>query len=525
MILTRSIRRKLAVHVALVICVVALPVICSVIGVASYRRMVSDLELSITNVPRRDELIASVSSLLKPFSVEFPSAKRSEEIRQRAAQWQYEEFVKVFRRCVLRVRDFEKSWQQLPASLSHDPREEIAYTTMFSMVESRLYLIQGGIGNLADPDQREAQVSLIIQTVAEVIEELEKLPDPANRLGALLQEAKQDYLFYLRLVAGMGVLSCILVMALMAWSWALILSPIRKLHLGVKRLAAGNYSYRLDVGTSCELSYLAHAFNEMANTIQEDRADKERQIEERSKQLVLSERLAGAGFLASGVAHEINNPLAVIMGAASGLESILGGEVLNGLPERDQNDIREYLVYIQQEAERCEGITRKLLDFSHGKGEERNLYDVTAIVEEVVGMVGHLSRYQDRTVTVNTRNPLRAWINSPEIKQVILNLVANALDATDPGGHVDIFLSDHNEEVEVAVQDDGCGMTPEQLSHLFEPFFTTKDVGKGTGLGLAITQRIVVDHGGTLDAHSSGPGQGSRFSLRLPKREMVVKAA
>src|SRR5690606_20407371 len=121
--------------------------------------------------------------------------------------------------------------------------------------------------------------------------------------------------------------------------------------------------------------------------------------------------------------------------------------------------------------------------------------------------------YQDRHLTVDRTVPLHAWVNAAEIKQVILNLVANALDATASGGYVDICLREFPEEVEIIVQDDGCGMTPEQQKKIFEPFFTTKDVGKGTGLGLSITHRIVSDHGGTLEVESAGEGQGSRFCL------------
>jgi len=524
-LLTRSIRRKLASFLGVVVIMVTLSSLCAVLGVATFRRMVNDLELSIANIPRRDELIAAVGSLLKPFSVAFPGEKKSQETRQRAASLQHRQFVAIFADTRTRIDNFERAWQRLPDNLRPDHHEEIAYTTMFSIIESRMALIQSGMHELADPVARDAQMTFIVQTVAEVIQALEQLPDPANRLGQLVQSAKRDYVFHFRLVIFLILVSGGMLIGLGIWTYLLIIAPIRKLHFGVKRIAAGNYSYRLDIGTTCELAQLADAFNEMVARIQEDRADKERQIEERSKQLVLSERLAGAGFLASGVAHEINNPLAVIMAAASGLESLLSGPEMEQFGEADRSDIREYLGHIQHEAERCEGITRKLLDFSYGKGEERNLYDVTAIVDEVVNMVGHLGRYQDRHITINTRNPIRAWINSPEIKQVILNLVANALDATGAGGHVDILLHEHPDEVEIAVQDDGCGMTAEQLRHIFEPFFTTKEVGKGTGLGLAITHRIIRDHGGTLDVHSDGPGLGSRFTLRLPKAAAMSKAA
>jgi signal transduction histidine kinase len=102
------------------------------------------------------------------------------------------------------------------------------------------------------------------------------------------------------------------------------------------------------------------------------------------------------------------------------------------------------------------------------------------------------------------------------MKQVVLNLITNALDSVDPGGLVEIQLGRSGDKAEIIVSDDGCGMTEEVLAHLFEPFFTRKRSGQGTGLGLSIVYRIVTDHGGQIDAESGGPGRGSRFRITLP---------
>jgi signal transduction histidine kinase len=378
---------------------------------------------------------------------------------------------------------------------------------------------------LRDPLTQAQSVRSICRTAAHLLDIIQQSPDPANRLGERLQDAKLHSQRQSQLVLILSAVSFGVLLVLMIWCYKLIFRPIRELYEGVRRLATGNYGYRLNIQTKCEIAELAEAFNDMGDRIQEDRQNKEREIEERSKQLVLSERLAGAGFLASGVAHEINNPLSVIMTAAYGLEARLTDDMLSDFSPEDRVEIHEYLGLIQSESERCERITKKLLDFSYGKGEERNLYDVTAIAQEVVSMVSHLSRYQDRQISVDRTTPLHAWVNAPEIKQVLLNLTANALDATPSGGYVDLSIRDFPGQVEICVEDNGCGMTPDQLKHIFEPFFTTKDVGKGTGLGLAITHRIVRDHGGTLEVESAGPGQGSRFSLRLPKTAPKARAA
>lgn len=525
MLLTSSIRRKLTLGLGLVFILLSISTLSSVSGISSYYRMVRDLEMSIESNPRRDELIAALSLLIHPLSVEFPGDHKPYADRQLAAEWQHRRFVDVFEQVQTRVAEFERKWQRLPAALAHDARQQVPFRTLFITVDERLAWIGNGMHRLKKLETRDSQVSEIIRITGDLIRFAEQIPDPSNRLGERLQEARSDYLFHVRLVMCTGLLSVCVLIVLIAWGHQLIFRPIHRLHRGVRRIANGDFNYRLPVETECEISHLACAFNDMVERVQQDRRGKEREIEERSKQLVLSERLAGAGFLASGVAHEINNPLSVIMTAAYGLEMRLTDEVLAQLSAEDRQDVSDYLQVIQSEAERCERITHKLLDFSYGRSDERNLYDVTAIAEEVIGMVGHLSRYQDRHLELREAPPISAWVNAPEIKQVILNLVANALDATEAGGHVTVSLREFPDDVELSVQDDGCGMTAEQMKNIFEPFFTTKDVGRGTGLGLSITHRIVKDHGGMLEVSSEGPGRGSEFTLRLPKAIRSSRAA
>ena len=118
-----------------------------------------------------------------------------------------------------------------------------------------------------------------------------------------------------------------------------------------------------------------------------------------------------------------------------------------------------------------------------------------------------------------------AWVSGEEIRQVVLNLVANALQAMSSGGVLKISLTESADQIDLAFQDDGCGMAPETLQKLFEPFFTTKDAGQGTGLGLSLTRKIIESHGGTIAASSPGIGQGSTFRVRLPRATAATRAA
>jgi signal transduction histidine kinase len=146
---------------------------------------------------------------------------------------------------------------------------------------------------------------------------------------------------------------------------------------------------------------------------------------------------------------------------------------------------------------------------------------MTQLVQDVVDMVLQIGEYRGKNVICESTGPVIAEVNPQEIKQVVLNLVANSLDSVDDGGRVVLQLtSDGEQSFQLSVRDDGCGMAPEVVEHLFEPFFTRRRDGQGTGLGLSITYRIVQDHGGEITASSPGPGRGAEFIVELP---LVVK--
>jgi signal transduction histidine kinase len=228
------------------------------------------------------------------------------------------------------------------------------------------------------------------------------------------------------------------------------------------------------------------------------------------------------GFLAAGVAHEINNPLAAIALCAESLES----RTRELLDPADPNHevIASYLKMIQQESFRCKEITGKLLDFSRLGDVQRQPTDLRELVQGVIDMVGHLGRYHGKHIVFTCDEPVIASVNAQEMKQVVLNLLTNALDSLDHDGTVQIDLSAARDQVLLVVTDNGCGMDDEVLEHLFEPFFTRRRNGSGTGLGLSITYRIISEHGGQIDAKSEGPGRGARFRVTLPQGLETDKA-
>jgi signal transduction histidine kinase len=229
--------------------------------------------------------------------------------------------------------------------------------------------------------------------------------------------------------------------------------------------------------------------------------------------VIRGEQLASVGFLAAGVAHEINNPLASIAMCAESLEGRIDTATAD---PADAEVVRRYLALIQSEAFRCKGITEKLLDFSRLGEVRRQPTALVGLVTDVAEMLRHVGRFASRTIEIEEGPDVLVMANPQEIKQVVLNLLVNALDSIEESGTVRVSARRTGGEAVLTLADDGCGMSDEVLEHLFEPFFTRRKSGHGTGLGLSIAHRIVTDHGGRIQAASEGPGKGATFRVTLP---------
>lgn len=367
------------------------------------------------------------------------------------------------------------------------------------------------IGDAAQLEGLNANLGRLQEQVRELPEFLHK------RIHDFKGEVRHQYRALIILTWIMTVLALLMLGLFVRLFYSWVFRPLRVLVHGSRRVAAGEFRYRISLDTCDEMAELAEAMNDMTARFEAIRDDLDRQVRERTKQVVRNEQLASVGFLAAGVAHEINNPLASIALCAESLESRIA-ELIEKLPEpsAESDVIGNYLRMIQDEAFRCKGITERLLDFSRIGDVSHHNTDLRELVQGVIDMVSHLGRYQDKHVELVGGDSPIAPVNAQELKQVVLNLITNALDSLSAGGTVKIELHKRGKQVELIVADDGCGMTDEVLKHLFEPFFTRRRDGQGTGLGLSITYRIVADHGGHIDVHSDGPGRGSQFQVWLP---------
>ena len=292
-------------------------------------------------------------------------------------------------------------------------------------------------------------------------------------------------------------------------------TPIRELQAGVQRVHAQDFAHPIVIHTRDELEELATEFNAMTARLAAVHRDLIQQVNERSRQLVRSERMVSVGFLAAGVAHEINNPLASILFCSEALERRLQ-EAVAQAPPADAEVLTRYLKMIQQEALRCKDITQRLLDFSRTGERKREPTDLTGLVRGVLEVARHLPNCRGKSISFNPDAYVVAPVNAQDLKSVILNLVVNALDSMEDHGALTIHLGTAEGNAVLSFADTGCGMTEETLQNIFEPFFTRSRTGKGTGLGLFISHQIVDQHGGQIQAASHGPGKGSTFTVRVP---------
>lgn len=346
-------------------------------------------------------------------------------------------------------------------------------------------------------------------------------PQLYERMHNLSSEVRVQYQTWISISWSTAIGSSAGLLILVGVFYVWVMSPLNVLIRGSRRIAKNDeFDHRIHLRTHDEMAELAENMNAMTARFLEIKTDQETKIQQRTQEVVRSEQLASVGFLAAGVAHEINNPLAAIAMCAESLETrvtdLLGSDPTSRNQAGDREVVAKYLRRIQDEAFRCKGITERLLDFSRLGDVQKQPTDLRELVIGVVEMVRHLGDYREKKVEFQCTQHVVAPVNAQEMKQVVLNLITNALDSLDPGGTVWVELRRVGSKAELVVRDNGCGMSPEVLKHLFEPFYTRRRDGKGTGLGLSITFRIITEHGGTIEPTSGGPKKGSRMRVVLP---------
>jgi two-component system NtrC family sensor kinase len=314
-----------------------------------------------------------------------------------------------------------------------------------------------------------------------------------------------------------------------------VIRPVRELVAGTRAVAHGELTRRIPVAAADELGALAASFNEMTESLAHSRAalegmvaTLEQRVAERTRELALAqeqlirtEKLASLGKLSASIAHEINNPLSGILTYTK----LISRRLRTGPPDADEVlAILQQLALVERETQRCSAIVRNLLDFARQREPAFSAVELPAVLDEAVSLLATRMAIQQVTFTHELGTPPPVWADFGQLRQALLNILVNAVEAMPTGGPLAVTAREVTAAagdgpraeprfVEVAVTDRGGGIPPEHVSRIFDPFFSTKE--RGTGLGLSVAYGIVERHGGTIVADSRA-GIGTTIRLRLP---------
>jgi two-component system NtrC family sensor kinase len=501
------IRHKLLLGLGLVVAVLALLLAGTLQGLASNYATTKSIDSKLAELHEAQNLKLALADLAPdrtPNGVEPVTRLTENAARARQALEAYEAQLQ---HTIDKHRDPDRGEHELQ---------------LIDALKQRFNRLDKAVYDFRQPQVSHAEGGVTLQddrSVGTAILELGRTSDELQaaiyeELGRRISGAKHDYRSSMVIVLSTSIAGVLLMAGLLPSFYRWMFAPLRHLEEGVARVGAGDFEHPIEVHSGDEMEELATAFNGMTSRLREMYRDLAHQVNERSRQLVRSERLASVGFLAAGVAHEINNPLASIAFCSEALERRLA--VLLARAPADGEVVTKYLKMIQQEAFRCKSITQRLLEFSRRGDHHREATDLAELIDCVLETVKLLPQCKDKEIRFAPNGRVIASVSGEEIKSVVLNLVVNALDSMEAGGRLTITLAERDRTAVMAFADTGCGMTPDTLENIFEPFFTRSRTGKGTGLGLTISHLIISQHGGEIEAASAGLNQGSTFTVRLP---------
>lgn len=302
-----------------------------------------------------------------------------------------------------------------------------------------------------------------------------------------------------------------------------IARPIKDLEDITKRVAGGDLSGRIEIKGRDELSSLGVSFNQMQDRLQDTMRSLElaiKKLREKQDQLVEAEKLALLGKFAAGVAHEINNPLAIINEKAGLMKDII--ELSADFPNKDK--FLNILNSISDSVNRCRVITHRILGFARKPDVTTETINLNNLIREVLEFIEKELLFKSIRLEINLAENLPELEgDTVHLEQVFLNIIKNAIDAVEEGGLIKISTNIKNENtVRAFIEDNGHGIPKGILKHIFEPFFTTKERGKGTGLGLSITYDIIKRLGGDILVKSEA-NKGTTFTVEIPVKADLPK--
>lgn len=514
------IRHKLLLGVALFVAMLTLLLGGTLQGLWSYYKTTNAIRGNTEELKAADMLRA----IVQPLNQALLQAGKPSNLSERTKD--AEAVQNLLRRARIQLGLLASAWKE-NESVRQSPSDKTFGNQMLAVLEHDLESIRTGFEELAqsanqqDPSALAERIGTLNGALARFERDSADFRDKLyDDLDQRIGSTRRHYQLSLWIIIPTSIFGALLTLELLRFFYGWVIQPIKDLEEGVRRIASGDLDHRITLASGDEMQDLAQQFNTMMQRLQNVYKDLEKQVNDRSRQLVRSERLASVGFLAAGVSHEINNPLASIAFCAESLESRINGP--DGFSSANRETFQRYLQMIQNEAFRCKKITEKLLAFSRGGPATFQPTDLRTIIDAVIDIVSHLPSKQGKSIHYQApEDPVIIPGNPEELKSVVVNLVVNALESMETGGLLDIQIGKSMGNAILRFRDTGCGMDKPTLDNIFEPFFTQSRTGKGTGLGLTICHCIITNHGGTIEASSDGVGKGSSFTLRLPLERSV----
>jgi signal transduction histidine kinase len=265
-----------------------------------------------------------------------------------------------------------------------------------------------------------------------------------------------------------------------------------------------------------EIVRLSASLQAMVGKIMEDKALLQAQLQELQRlnkelreaqnTIIRTEKLASVGRLAAGLAHEIGNPLGIILGYIDLLKS----------GAKETGESRDYLLRIEEEIARIHHVIRSLLDFCRQSSAQSTEVDVNLLIREIIDLVACQRTFHAIEIRTDLAEDIpMAFMEAEKLRQVLINLLLNSADAMPRGGTITIRSAREDDTLILEVKDTGTGIPPEHMDKVFDPFFTTKEEGKGTGLGLSVCMGLIESMGGTIGLHSE-KDKGTTAVISLP---------
>ncbi|MGE5893260.1 MAG: sensor histidine kinase [bacterium] len=398
---------------------------------------------------------------------------------------------------------FQKEFDRLKPSLS---RHAAFFTLIESTILERPLVNAELLGNIV-PKRPDALVQNLTDLDGEITalrktgEEIISLSKDIDRVARekadrAISDSQRATLFLFPLFLAVGLVALFLTVQS-------IVKRLAILRAAIEQTGKGTFAALTIPGKQDEVGVLMLTFNKM----EEDLIARDQELRQKSEELLQSKKLASLGTLASGVAHELNNPLNNIYLAAQILSKEMAGESYPPL-------IRETVEDIFSQTQRVKRIVSDLLEFAREKAPELKRINIAGLIEDVLSRVVQASSFSGIALEVDMPHDVEVSADRLLLEQVFINLFSNAADAMAGRGTLGISIRRSDGAVRIRVSDSGKGVRPDDMPKIFDPFFTTKE--KGTGLGLSIVYNIMKKHNGSIDVKSE-PGKGATFTLTLPE--------